>query len=236
MSAVIGVTGTDTGVGKTVVACALLRALRAAGHVAAGYKPVASGAEVTLEGLRNEDALALLDASTPGPAYADINPVTYAPAIAPHVAAAREGRPVDPAVLDAGLAALRARSDRVVVEGAGGWRVPLTPDLDFADWFAAHRMPVVLVVGLKLGAINHALLSARAMRGDGCWAGWVANHLPDEATGTADEMVATLSARLGPPLVRIGSHEPITAMVEAWTAALPRLDDAMAVGAAAPAV
>ena len=236
MSAVVGITGTDTGVGKTVVACALLRALRAAGHVAAGYKPVASGAEATPEGLRNEDALALLDASTPGLAYADINPVTYAPAIAPHVAAAREGRPVDPAVLDAGLAALRARSDRVVVEGAGGWRVPLTPDLDFADWFAAHRMPVVLVVGLKLGAINHALLSARAMRDAGCWSGWVANHLPGEATGTADEMVATLSARLGPPLVRIGSHEPVAAMVEAWKAVLPRLDGAMAAGEAAPMV
>lgn len=236
MSTVVGITGTDTGVGKTVVACALLRALRAAGHIATGYKPVASGAEATPEGLRNEDALALLDASMPGLAYADINPVTFEAAIAPHIAAAREERPVDPDLLDAGLAALRARADRVVVEGAGGWCVPLTPELDFADWFAAHRMPVVLVVGLKLGAINHAVLSARAMQDAGCWAGWVANQLPDEATGTADEMVATLSARLGPPLVRIGSHEPVAAMVEAWTAALPRLDGAMAAGEAAPTV
>ena len=117
------------------------------------------------------------------------------------------GTPIDTGVLDAGLAALRARAELVVVEGAGGWRVPLGADTDFSDWMAGHAMPVLLVVGLKLGAINHALLTAEALQRAGCWCGWVANHLPEDNTGTAEDMRATLSARLGAALLEVARDE-----------------------------
>lgn len=208
-AAVIGVTGTDTGVGKTRVACALLAAARRTGLRAAGYKPVASGCRETADGLRNDDAEALLAHGMPGLAYEAVNPIAFAPAIAPHLAAERAGTPIDTSVLDAGLAALRARAELVVVEGAGGWRVPLGADADFSDWMAGHGMPVLLVVGLKLGAINHALLSADALQRAGCWCGWVANHLPADDTGTGAGMRATLSARLGAPLLEVACREPV---------------------------
>jgi dethiobiotin synthetase len=204
---VIGVTGTDTGVGKTRVACALLAAAKRHDLRAVGYKPVASGCRETAEGLRNDDAEALLAHSMPGLAYGAVNPVAFAPAIAPHLAAERAGTPIDTGVLDAGLAALRARAELVVVEGAGGWRVPLGADTDFSDWMAGHAMPVLLVVGLKLGAINHALLTAEALQRAGCWCGWVANHLPEDNTGTAEDMRATLSARLGAALLEVARDE-----------------------------
>ncbi|WP_421717617.1 dethiobiotin synthase [Algiphilus sp.] len=200
MSTVIAVTGTDTGVGKTRIASALLLALRDTGAQVAGYKPVASGSDSTAEGLRNEDALALLAASSPGLRYDEVNPVTFAPAIAPHIAAQREGRPIPLQTLDDGLEALRARHEWVVVEGAGGWRVPLTDRVDFADWVAGHRLPTLLVVGIRLGAINHSLLTAEPLKAAGLWLGWVGNILPEEDTGTANEMLQTLQARLGTPL------------------------------------
>lgn len=207
-ASVIGVTGTDTGVGKTRVACALLAAAQRSGLRAAGYKPVASGCRETAAGLRNEDAEALLAHSMPGLAYQAVNPVAFAPAIAPHLAAERAGTFIDTDVLDAGLAALRKRAELVIVEGAGGWRVPLGADTDFSDWMAGNGMPVLLVVGLKLGAINHALLSAEALQRAGCWCGWVANHLPEDDTDTAEGMRATLSARLGAPLLEVARDEP----------------------------
>ncbi|MEQ9736252.1 MAG: dethiobiotin synthase, partial [Algiphilus sp.] len=148
----------------------------------------------------NEDALALLAASSPGLRYDEVNPVTFAPAIAPHIAAQREGRPIPLQTLDDGLEALRARHEWVVVEGAGGWRVPLTDRVDFADWVAGHRLPTLLVVGIRLGAINHSLLTAEALKAAGLWLGWVGNILPEEDTGTANEMLQTLQARLGTPL------------------------------------
>lgn len=200
MSRVLVVTGTDTGVGKTMIASALLLAMRDAGWHVAGYKPVASGSASTSDGLRNDDALALLASSSPGLTYDDVNPVTFAPAIAPHIAAQREGRPIAIETLDQGLTALRDRFDWVVLEGAGGWRVPLTDTVDFADWIAGHGFPTLLVVGLRLGAINHALLSAEALKAAGLWSGWIANTLPEENTGTAAEMLETLEARLGPPI------------------------------------
>jgi dethiobiotin synthetase len=203
------VTGTDTGIGKTRVACALLLAARRRGLRAAGYKPVASGCEQTAQGLRNEDAEALLAASAPGLRYEDVNPYAFEPPIAPHLAAAEAGRRIEPERLSAGLDALRAGHDLVVVEGAGGWRVPLVAsdeaDIDFADW-ASSRGQILLVVGLRLGCLNHALLSAESIARRAPLAGWVANQLPD-AGPQAEAMVATLSRTLGAPLLTVGCGE-----------------------------
>lgn len=196
------VTGTDTGVGKTYVTSALLRCARTAGIKACGYKPVASGSEMTADGLRNEDALALWAESAPGLRYAQINPLTYAPPIAPHVAAAQIGQPIDLALLDRAHAELLAQHDLVITEGAGGWRVPLVGDVGFDDWVSAHRWPVVLVVGVRLGCINHALLSVESIMRRTRLAGWVANRLPEGADAWQDTL-DTLRARIEAPLLGV---------------------------------
>src|SRR5690606_19040183 len=156
------VTGTDTGAGKTVASVALLHALRARGLRASGMKPVASGCAATPDGLRNEDALALQAASDPVPDYADLNPFALPEPLAPELAARDAG--VDmalPAILQA-HARIAARADVVVVEGVGGWMAPLAAGLMQADLVRALDLPVVLVVGLRLGCLNHAALAARA--------------------------------------------------------------------------
>lgn len=200
MSATLFVTGTDTDAGKTVVSAALLRGLAAAGVRACGFKPVASGAIETADGPASEDALALQAASAAGPTLAEINPVLFAPAIAPHLAAAEAGQAIDPARLVAAHAALAARHELVIAEGAGGWLTPLGPGLLLGDWVAAQGWPVLLVVRLKLGALNHALLTAEAIATRGLrLAGWVANAAPPESA-QAQGMIDTLAARLGAPL------------------------------------
>lgn len=168
------ITGTDTGVGKTFTSVALLHALRAGGARAVGMKPVASGCEATADGLRNEDALALQAASDPRPAYALVNPYALPEPTAPQIAAERAGvRVTLPPMLDA-FRALQALSDQVVVEGVGGWLAPLADDLEQADLVKALDLPVILVVGLKLGCLSHARLSARAIVADGCCLhGWI---------------------------------------------------------------
>jgi dethiobiotin synthetase len=200
MSQTLFVTGTDTDAGKTVASVALLEALRLAGITACGFKPVASGAIATDQGLASEDALALLAGSAPGLDLASVNPVLFAPAIAPHLAAARAGQAIDPARLVSAHAALAARHAVVIAEGAGGWLTPLSDTLLLGDWVAAQGWPVLLVVRLKLGCLNHALLTAEAIASRGAkLAGWVANAAPPPSPEAA-EMVATLSARLGAPL------------------------------------
>ncbi|MEQ8798409.1 MAG: dethiobiotin synthase [Salinisphaeraceae bacterium] len=189
------VTGTDTEIGKTYVAAALIRSLRAAGLRVAPFKPVSAGCERTAEGLRNEDALALMEAAGGGFDYDDVNPVALAEPVAPHLAAADNGLVIDPAVLDAAHARLAASADLVVVEGAGGWRVPLTPALDTADWVAGHGWPVLLVVGMRLGCLNHALLSAEGIARRTQLVGWVANVLPPAQPRWQDN-VASLRARM----------------------------------------
>jgi len=201
-SGTVFVTGTDTGVGKTLVSCALLRQARARGLSAAGFKPVASGCSRSADGLRNEDALALLAESSPGLAYAAVNPFALEPAIAPHIAAQQAGVDVDPLALTGAYVALAQQHQRVVVEGAGGWRVPLNAQIGFDDWVAARQWPVLLVVGMRLGCINHALLSADAILRRTRLAGWVANVLPPEQTHWQDN-VDTLRARMPAPLCGI---------------------------------
>lgn len=202
------VSGTDTGIGKTFASTALLHALRARGLHAVGMKPVASGCEATPDGLRNEDAVALIAASDPAPAYADCNPFAFAEPIAPHIAACIAGRQIDMAPIRAAHARLDASADRVVIEGVGGWMAPLSDTLMQADLARALDTPVILVVGLRLGCLNHALLSARAITGDGCrLAGWIANRI-DPAMPYADENVATLRARIAAPLLGVLAHAP----------------------------
>jgi dethiobiotin synthetase len=196
------ITGTDTGVGKTRIACGLLQRLRNEGRSAAGFKPVASGAKATAQGLRNDDALALQAQSTPGLDYAAVNPYCFAPPIAPHLAAREAGVEIDCAVLNTAHAALAARHAWVVVEGAGGWLVPLSRQSSFADWVAGRGWPVLLVVAMRLGCINHALLSAEAIQRRGSLLGWVANRIPPEPERVQDNIEA-LRERLPAPLLGI---------------------------------
>jgi dethiobiotin synthetase len=202
------VTGTDTGIGKTWASCVLLHALRQRGLRATGMKPVSSGCRDTLEGLRNADAEALIDASEPQPAYADCNPFAFAEPIAPHLAAAIRGTTLAPAPIHAAYERLAARADRVVVEGVGGWSVPFSDDWMQADLVDRLDLPVILVVGLRLGCINHALLSARAIALDGCQLiGWIANRVdPDMAFAAAN--TETLRQRIVAPLLGVLDHSP----------------------------
>ena len=202
------VSGTDTGIGKTCASAALLHALRARGLRASGMKPVASGCHATPGGLRNEDAECLRAASDPVPAYADCNPFALADPIAPHVAARLAGVDCDVATVHAAFRRIAASTDRVVVEGVGGWAVPLSADVMQADLVRALDLPVVLVVGLRLGCINHALLAARAIVDDGCvLAGWIANRI-DPAMAFAEASLHTLRSRIGAPLLGVLEHAP----------------------------
>jgi len=181
MSTSFLITGTDTGIGKTHVACALLHALRAGGRRVVGMKPVASGCEQTHDGWRNDDALALQAASEPVPGYRDVNPYPLPLASAPQLAAQEAGIEVSQDVLEAAFARLAQQADHVVVEGVGGWAAPLAQGLEHAQLAQRLQLDVILVVGLRLGCLNHARLSARAIIQDGCrLRGWVGNQIaPD---------------------------------------------------------
>ena len=195
------ITGTDTGCGKTLVTLALMERLRQTGGRVAGMKPVAAGAAVTSQGLRNEDALAIQAHSDGNPPYRRINPSCLERPAAPHLAAAAEGRKIDlEAVLEAARE-LRRESDHLVVEGAGGWKVPLDGERDMADLCRLLDLPVILVVGLKLGCINHALLTAESILNAGAkLAGWVASSLEPEMPFEAGNL-ATLEERIPAPLL-----------------------------------
>lgn len=198
------VAGTDTGIGKTLVSCALLHALRAQGVAAVGMKPVASGALYDADGrLHNEDADALATASgmdTPSPLT---NPYLFEAPLAPHVAAAREGRRIERVRILSALEELRATAGYVVVEGVGGFVVPLGDDWTTADLAVDIAAPVVLAVGLRLGCISHALLTAEAILGRGLiLAGWVGN-CQAEGMQEQDATIETLKTRLGAPILGI---------------------------------
>jgi dethiobiotin synthetase len=188
----IYVTGTDTGAGKSVASVALLSALRRDGARAVGMKPVASGCERTAEGLRNEDALALQAASDPRPDYALVNPYALPEATAPQIAAALAGTPPRLEPLLAAYRTLAGMADHVVVEGVGGWLAPLGdhPDgrpFEQSELVRALGLPVVLVVGLRLGCLNHARLTAAAIAADGCrLIGWIGNTVEPPGRFHAD--------------------------------------------------
>ncbi|HLA31973.1 MAG TPA: dethiobiotin synthase [Pseudomonas sp.] len=194
------VTGTDTDIGKTTIAAGLLHAARMAGLSTAAAKPVASGCRQTAEGLRNDDALALLGECSLALRYDEVNPLAFAPAIAPHLAAREAGVLLDVAALQGPVQAiLDKRADLCLVEGAGGWRVPLAGQASLSDLAIALDLPVILVVGVRLGCINQAVLTAEAIVRDGLvLAGWVAN-LVDPQTSRLQDNLATLAERLPAP-------------------------------------
>jgi dethiobiotin synthetase len=200
------ITGTDTGVGKTIVSAALLAALNTRGVRAVGMKPVASGCEPTPLGLRNADAELLIAHSAGTQDYAQVNPYAFADPIAPHLAATDAGVEIDPARIAAAFAALSTMSQFIVVEGVGGWKTPLGPALTQTDLVRNLQLRVILVVGLRLGCLNHALLSARAIRDDGCeFAGWIGNCIDPDMLRLNDN-IAELRKRLGPPCLGVLPH------------------------------
>lgn len=198
------VTGTDTEIGKTTIAAGLLCAARQRDLTTAGVKPVAAGCEQTPDGLRNEDALALQAQCSPPLAYELINPVTLEAAIAPHIAAQEERVELTATGLAAACATVFERNaDLTLVEGAGGWCVPLNGTELLSDVAIAHKLPVVLVVGMRLGCINHALLSCRAIAADGLeLAGWVANYV-DPDMSRPEENLATLKQLIKAPCLGV---------------------------------
>lgn len=198
------VTGTDTGIGKTVIACALVRAFAARGERVGVMKPIASGATRTGDGLRNEDALSLIEASGRALPYATVNPYCFEPAISPHIAANDLKIEVDIRIIKTAFDALAVDSDRMVVEGAGGWLAPVSGRDSMADLARVLEVPVVLVVGLRLGCLNHAQLTRQSIRASGVpFAGWIANRLEPHMEREAENL-ATLEQRLAePPLALV---------------------------------
>lgn len=192
------VTGTDTEVGKTRISVGLIHKLIEQGYKVAGMKPIASGCEQTEHGLRNEDALALMAASNVDLPYELINPYAFEPAIAPHIAAKQVGVEIDLERIRQNYDRIQQQVDIVVVEGAGGWLVPLNETHTMADLAKQLGLDVVLVVGIRLGCINHALLTALAIeKSELNFKGWVANDL--ESSIQADQMLATLKQHIQAP-------------------------------------
>lgn len=172
------ITGTDTEVGKTVASCALLQAANTLGMTTAGYKPVASGSKLTASGVFNEDALALQRNSSIRLSYGQVNPIAFVEPTSPHIVSIAEGRAIEFSHLSAGLHTLKKKAQYVIVEGAGGWYTPLSQEQTYADWVVSEKLPVILVIGIKLGCINHAILTIEAIKNHGLsLAGWIANDI-----------------------------------------------------------
>lgn len=202
------ITGTDTDVGKTVVSTALLHALRQHGYKAVGMKPVASGCAATEQGWRNADALALQAASYPVPDYELANPFALPEPTAPQVAAARAGIVISLPPILAAYRQLAAQTDVMVVEGVGGWLAPLTDQLDQNAFVQALELEVILVVGLRLGCINHARLTERSIvRDGGRLVGWVGNTV-DNRLSFATEYFQTLQRMLSAPCLGLVPFAP----------------------------
>jgi dethiobiotin synthetase len=210
----IFVTGTDTGVGKTLFTCALLHAYANAGYSAIGMKPVAAGARLEHGVLVNEDVTAIVAASNVAAPAELVNPYCFEPPIAPHIAAAHAGVAIEIERIASAYAGLATLAERVVVEGAGGFRVPLGPACDTSQLASRLGLPVLLVVGVRLGCLNHALLTTDAVRAAGLpLAGWVANHIDPDMTHAA-ENVETLRKRLEAPLIASFPYMPRPVMAD----------------------
>ncbi len=203
MNSAYFLTGTDTDVGKTFIACGLLHAWRELGLRAVGFKPVAAGADLIDGQLCNADAVQLMAAGMPGFPLASINPLCLPEAVAPHIAAAHASVIIDIDHLIAQFESLHSEADRVIVEGAGGFVVPLNDHTDMSELARELALPILLVVGLRLGCLNHALLTAEAIGARGLsFAGWIGNVLhPDMPC--LDENIAYLQQRLQAPCLGI---------------------------------
>ena len=217
------IAGTDTGIGKTFSTCALLQAARNQGLRALGMKPVAAGAERVDGVLLNEDVAALRAAGSFDPGLERLNPWCFAAPIAPHIAAAEEGRRVEPAPVVEALAALRRQADVVFVEGVGGFKVPLAEDYDSADLAVELALPVILVVGLRLGCLSHALLTVEAITHRGLTlAGWIGNCVDPEML-RREQNVEALRQRIAAPLLGLLQWTPGGSPADQATAlTLPR--------------
>ena len=197
----IFIAGTDTGIGKTLASCLLIDALVQEGNKVVGMKPIASGASSVEGKLQNEDAMYLQQYSNVEAPYEKINPYCFEPPVAPHIAAQKAGREIDLSTIRQSYNQLSVMADWVIVEGVGGWYVPINDNQTTADIPLALNLPVVLVVGMKLGCINHALLAVNAIRASGNeLAGWIANDI-DKDMAVHDEVLETLQTRLGCPLI-----------------------------------
>lgn len=199
------IAGTDTGVGKTHVSVQLLRRLAELGFDVTGMKPVAAGAVRTAAGLRNDDAVDLAAAANVSFPYELINPVCFELATSPHLAARAAHASIDLNLIAASFRELARRADIVVVEGAGGWLAPIDDRRTMEDVAVTLGLPVVLVVGIRLGSLSHALLTTQAIERSGLpFAGWVANRL-DPSFASSDDYVRTLEQRLGAPRLDLTS-------------------------------
>lgn len=204
----IFVTGTDTGVGKTWVSLGLMAALQAERLTVAAMKPVSAGCERTPDGLRNDDALRLMRQASVVHPYERVNPAAFEPAIAPHIAAADVGARIDFSRIERAFKILAASADLCVVEGAGGWLVPLTRRKNFADLAARLALPVLLVVAIRLGCLNHALLTVESIQRRGLrLVGWVANQV-SSVTPRARENIDALHARIPAPILATVAYSP----------------------------
>jgi dethiobiotin synthetase len=208
------VTGTDTGVGKTLFCSELLRALARAQRRCTGMKPVASGAQRGPQGLRNDDAMALLQASSVKGPYDCVNPYCFEAAVAPHIAAHEAGVDINLDHIAACARALLEHCDWLVVEGVGGWRAPLGTQLTVADMATRLNLPVILVVGVRLGCLNHALLTLESIHRSGLpLAGWVGSQIEPEMA-KIDENIAALSAMIGQPPLCMLPWKPRTGTLQ----------------------
>lgn len=213
------VTGTDTDAGKTYVSVLLLKAINEIGHKTIGFKPIAAGCHATSEGLRNDDALNLQAAANVALAYKQVNPVTFEAPIAPHIAAANVCEPIDMDLISATLSELQSsEADFLLVEGAGGWRLPIALPSEsksgkaefLSDFVAEKQLPVVLVVGMKLGCLNHAQLTFEQIKRDNCKViGWIANQI-DPNMACYHENLNSLSQLIDAPLIAEVKYQQAT--------------------------
>jgi dethiobiotin synthetase len=218
------VTGTDTDVGKTLVTCALLHAYAARGARVVGMKPVAAGAHQANDGLVNEDVERIRAAGNVSAPHALVNPYCFVPPIAPHIAAHEAGVEIELGRIELAYRDLAQRADVTIVEGAGGFMVPLNSHETNADLAQCLGLSVLLVVGMRLGCLSHALLTAQAIRASGLrLAGWVANHI-DPRMPRGEANVAALTDRLAAPLIaRIEFSRAVNPQLVAGLLALDRL-------------
>jgi dethiobiotin synthetase len=201
------ITGTDTDVGKTIITCGLMTAFKQSGCSVLGHKPISAGcATVIAQGqasLRNEDAVAMQALASKDIPYEQVNPIAFSPAIAPHIAAEQAKQSIDTTLLDENLTTLQTHNEDVLmVEGAGGWLLPINQNQTLAPWVAQHKLPVIMVVAMRLGCLNHALLTAQAIAASGCeLVGWVANSFCEQPFAEAN--IATLKTMIEAPLLGI---------------------------------
>lgn len=196
------ITGTDTDVGKTICSKALLQAANKQKLLTLAYKPIAAGCHQTESGLRNDDALILRENSSIDVPYHAVNPIAFQLPIAPHIAAELQDDPIDLDLISQGLHDLQQKNaDFIIVEGAGGWRLPLNNQQMFSDWVVKHKLPVILVVGMKLGCLNHAILTYESILNDGLdVVGWIANQLQTDMP-YYEQNIQLLSEKIDAPMI-----------------------------------